>query len=198
MQCVDECLSGYKIPEAARALQDFVDDLSNWYVRRGRERYWVQGETDDKTAAYMTLFTALVTISKAAAPMIPFMTEDIYQNIVRSVDKTAPESIHLCTFPEVNTEYIDKELEYSMEKVLEIVVLGRAARNGSNIKNRQPLSVMYVNTEKVLENAYIEIIEDELNIKSVEFTDKTDSFISYKFKPQLKTVDRNTVNNSAK
>ena len=188
VQCVDECLSGYKIPEAARALQDFVDDLSNWYVRRGRERYWVQGETEDKTAAYMTLFTALVTISKAAAPMIPFMTEDIYQNIVRTVDKTAPESIHLCTFPEVNAEYIDKELEYSMEKVLEIVVLGRAARNGSNIKNRQPLSVMYVKTEKALESAYIDIIEDELNIKSVEFTDETDSFVSYKFKPQLKTV----------
>ncbi len=185
---VDECLDQYKIPEAARALQEFVDDLSNWYVRRGRERYWVQGETEDKTAAYMTLYTSLVTISKAAAPMIPFMTEDIYQNIVRTVDKNAPKSIHLCDFPTVDQQYINPELEYAMQKVLEIVVLGRAARNGANIKNRQPLAAMYVKTEKALDDIYINIIEDELNIKSVEFTDNADDFVSYKFKPQLKTV----------
>ncbi len=185
---VDKNLENYKIPEAARALQDFVDELSNWYVRRGRERYWVQGETDDKTAAYMTLYTALVTTAKAAAPMIPFMTEDIYQNIVCNVDKTAPESIHLCDFPEVQEKYIDKNLEYSMEKLLEIVVLGRAARNGSNIKNRQPLATMFVKAEKALDDVYVEIIADELNIKNVEFTDNVDGFVSYAFKPQLKTV----------
>lgn len=184
----DECLGQYKIPEAARALQEFVDDLSNWYVRRGRERYWVQGETEDKTAAYMTLYTCLITISKAAAPMIPFMTEDIYQNIVRNVDKTAPKSIHLCDYPTVENQYVDTQLEYAMQKVLDIVVLGRAARNGANIKNRQPLSVMYVKTEKALDDTFISIIEDELNIKSVEFLDNADSFVSYKFKPQLKTV----------
>lgn len=185
---VDNNLAQYRIPEAARVLQDFVDDLSNWYVRRGRERYWVQGETDDKTAAYMTLYTSLVTISKAAAPMIPFMTEDIYQNLVRSVDKSAPESIHLCDFPSVDQSYIDKELESGMKELLEIVVLGRAARNGANIKNRQPLSVMYVKTERPLDSMYVDIIEDELNIKKVEFTDNADDFVSYKFKPQLKTV----------
>ena len=185
---VDSCLADYKIPEAARALQDFVDELSNWYVRRGRERYWVQGESDDKTAAYMTLFTALDTVTRAAAPMVPFMTEEIYQNIVRTVDKDAPESIHLCDFPVVYEKYIDADLEYSMEKVLEIVVLGRAARNGSNMKNRQPLSRMIVKTEKPLDDTYVAIIADELNIKSVEFSDEADSFISYKFKPQLKTV----------
>lgn len=185
---VDNNLAQYRIPEAARVLQDFVDDLSNWYVRRGRERYWVQGETDDKTAAYMTLYTSLVTVSKAAAPMIPFMTEDIYQNLVRSVDKSAPESIHLCDFPSVDQGYIDKELESGMKELLEIVVLGRAARNGANIKNRQPLSVMYVKTERPLDSMYVDIIEDELNIKKVEFTDNADDFVSYKFKPQLKTV----------
>jgi len=185
---VDSNLENYKIPEAARALQEFVDEMSNWYVRRGRERYWVQGETDDKTAAYMTLYTALVTTAKAAAPMIPFMTEDIYQNIVCNVDKTAPESIHLCDFPVVEEKYIDKNLEYSMEKLLEIVVLGRAARNGSNIKNRQPLAKMFVKTEKALDDVYVEIIADELNIKDVVFTDDVGGFVSYSFKPQLKTV----------
>lgn len=185
---VDNNLAQYRIPEAARVLQDFVDDLSNWYVRRGRERYWVQGEADDKTAAYMTLYTSLVTVSKAAAPMIPFMTEDIYQNLVRSVDKSAPESIHLCDFPSVDQGYIDKKLESGMKELLEIVVLGRAARNGANIKNRQPLSVMYVKTERPLDSMYVDIIEDELNIKKVEFTDNADDFVSYKFKPQLKTV----------
>ena len=185
---VDSNLENYRIPEAARVLQDFVDEMSNWYVRRGRERYWVQGETEDKTAAYMTLYTALVTTAKAAAPMIPFMTEDIYQNIVCNVDKFAPESIHLCDFPEVCEKYIDRELEYSMEKVLEIVVLGRAARNGSNIKNRQPLGKMFVKTERSLDDVYVDIIADELNIKCVEFTDNVDGFVSYAFKPQLKTV----------
>lgn len=136
----------------------------------------------------MTLYTSLVTVSKAAAPMIPFMTEDIYQNLVRSVDKSAPESIHLCDFPSVDQVYIDKELESGMKELLEIVVLGRAARNGANIKNRQPLSVMYVKTERPLDSMYVDIIEDELNIKKVEFTDNADDFVSYKFKPQLKTV----------
>lgn len=185
---VDDNLANYKIPEAARVLQEFVDDLSNWYVRRGRERYWVQDETDDKTAAYMTLYTAIVTCIKAAAPLIPFMTEDIYQNIVCSVDKSAPESIHLCDYPEVDRSYIDKDLEYSMEKVLEIVVLGRAARNGSNMKNRQPLNNMFVMTERALDDIYVDIIQDELNIKHVDFTGNTDDLVSYKFKPQLKTV----------
>lgn len=185
---VDENLGNYRIPEAARALEDFVDLMSNWYVRRCRERYWATEMSDDKIAAYMTLYTALVTISKAAAPMIPFMTENIYQNIVRSVDSSAPESIHLCAFPEVDEKMIDKALEESMERVLEIVVLGRAARNGSNLKNRQPLATMYVKLDRPLDEYYIDIIKDELNIKNVSFTDKVDDFVSYKFKPQLKTV----------
>ena len=185
---VDDNLANYRIPEAARALQKFVDEMSNWYVRRCRERYWIQGITDDKTAAYLTLYTALVTISKAAAPMIPFMTESIYQNLVRNLDKDAPESIHLCDFPKVNEEYIDKKLEEQMERVLEIVVLGRSARNGASLKNRQPLSVMYVKLEGELENLYTDIIRDELNIKNVYFTDKVDDFVTYEFKPQLKTL----------
>ena len=188
VKAVDENLANYRIPEAARALQEFVDEMSNWYVRRGRERYWVQGITDDKIAAYLTLYTALVTISKAAAPMIPFMAENIYQNLVRNLDKSAPESIHLCDFPEVDESFIDTKLEEQMEKVLEIVVLGRAARNGSSLKNRQPLSVMYVKFEGELEEFYTEIIRDELNIKNVSFTDKVDDFVTYTFKPQLKTL----------
>ncbi len=188
VKTVDENLGNYRIPEAARALQEFVDEMSNWYVRRGRERYWVQGITDDKIAAYLTLYTALVTISKAAAPMIPFMAENIYQNLVRNLDKEAPESIHLCDFPEISEELIDTKLEEQMEKVLEIVVLGRAARNGSALKNRQPLSVMYVKLDGELENLYTDIIREELNIKDVIFTDKVDDFVSYSFKPQLKTL----------
>ena len=188
VKAVDENLNNYRIPEAARALQEFVDDMSNWYVRRGRERYWVQGLPEDKIAAYMTLYTALVTTAKAAAPMIPFMTESIYQNLVRSVDKTAPESIHLCTFPTVDEKAIDKELEDKMDKVLEIVVLGRAARNGSALKNRQPLATMYVKLDGELDSFYTNIIRDELNIKNVNFTDKVDDFVTYQFKPQLKTV----------
>ena len=188
VKAVDDNLCNYRIPEAARALQEFVDDMSNWYVRRGRERYWVQGLPEDKIAAYMTLYTALVTTAKAAAPMIPFMTESIYQNLVRSVDKSAPESIHLCTFPEVDEKAVDKELEDKMDKVLEIVVLGRAARNGSALKNRQPLATMYVKLDGELDGYYTDIIRDELNIKNVCFTDKVDDFVTYKFKPQLKTV----------
>ena len=188
VQSVDDNLADYRIPEAARALQEFVDDMSNWYVRRGRERYWVQGLPEDKIAAYMTLYTALVTTAKAAAPMIPFMTESIYQNLVKSVDKTAPESIHLCDFPTVDSSAIDKSLEENMDKVLEIVVLGRAARNGSSLKNRQPLGAMYVKLDGKLDGYYTDIIRDELNIKNVIFTDKVDDFVSYRFKPQLKTV----------
>ncbi|MBQ3816989.1 MAG: isoleucine--tRNA ligase [Clostridia bacterium] len=188
IKAVDENLENYRIPEAARVLQDFVDEMSNWYVRRGRERYWVQGMTEDKIAAYMTLYTALVKTAKAAAPMIPFMAENIYQNLVRSVDKNAPVSIHLCSFPKFNEERIDLKLEEDMEEVLKIVVLGRAARNGSAIKNRQPLSVMYVKAEHTLNNFYTDIIRDELNIKQVSFTDEVDNFVTYQFKPQLKTV----------
>ena len=188
VQSVDDNLADYRIPEAARALHEFVDDMSNWYVRRGRERYWVQGLPEDKIAAYMTLYTALVTTAKAAAPMIPFMTESIYQNLVKSVDKTAPESIHLCDFPTVDSSAIDKSLEENMDKVLEIVVLGRAARNGSSLKNRQPLGTMYVKLDGKLDGYYTDIIRDELNIKNVIFTDKVDDFVSYRFKPQLKTV----------
>ena len=185
---VDDDLWNYRVTEPALAIQDFVDELSNWYVRRGRERYWVQGLPEDKIAAYMTLYTALVTTAKAAAPMIPFMTESIYQNLVRSVDKSAPESIHLCAFPTVDEKAIDKELEDKMDKVLEIVVLGRAARNGSSLKNRQPLATMYVKLDGELDSFYTDIIRDELNIKNVSFTDKVDDFVTYQFKPQLRTV----------
>ena len=188
VKTVDNNLANYRIPEAARALQEFVDELSNWYVRRGRERYWVQGMTDDKIAAYMTLYEALVVTAKTAAPMIPFMAENIYRNLVCNVDKTAPISIHLCSFPEVDENRIDKSLEDNMEKVLEIVVMGRAARNGSNLKNRQPLNKMFVKLDSDLDATYTDIIKDELNIKSVEFTDAVDGFVTYNFKPQLKTV----------
>ena len=188
VKSVDDNLANYRIPEAARALDDFVDDMSNWYVRRSRERFWAKDMPQDKINAYMTLYKALVTVSKAAAPMIPFMTEDIYQNIVRSVDETAPESIHLCDFPEVNESYIDKELEENMERVLDIVVLGRACRNASAIKNRQPIGKMFVKAEFELSDFYKEIIEEELNVKEVEFTDDVRAFTSYSFKPQLRTV----------
>ena len=188
VKAVDENLGNYRIPEAARALDDFVDDMSNWYVRRSSERFWAKDMPQDKINAYMTLYKALVTVSKAAAPMIPFMTEDIYQNIVRSVDETAPESIHLCDFPEVNESYIDKELEENMERVLDIVVLGRACRNASAIKNRQPIGKMFVKAEFELSDFYKEIIEEELNVKEVEFTDDVRAFTSYSFKPQLRTV----------
>ncbi len=185
---VDGYLENYCIPEAAKALMSFVDEMSNWYVRRGRERYWAQGMSQDKINAYMTLYTALVTVSKLSAPMIPFMTEEIYRNLVCSIDPSAPESIHLCDYPVANKAYIDTSLEASMEEILEIVVLGRAARNGSNIKNRQPLSKMYVQADKALDDEFIAIICDELNIKSVEFVTDASGFVSYAFKPQLKTV----------
>ncbi|MCQ2455867.1 MAG: isoleucine--tRNA ligase [Clostridia bacterium] len=184
----DRYLSEYKIPEAAKALFDYVDELSNWYVRRCRERFWVTGMPDDKAAAYMTLYTCLVTIAKASAPMIPFMTEDIYQNLVRTVDASAPESIHLCTFPECDETMIDAELESSMKTVVDVVVLGRSARNGSNIKNRQPLSAMYVCSDAELDEFFTDIIRDELNVKSVSFVKDASELSTYEFKPQLRTV----------
>ena len=188
VQAVDNDLANYKIPEAARALQEFVDEMSNWYVRRSRERFWAKGMEQDKINAYMTLYHALVTIAKTAAPMIPFMTEDMYQNLVRSVDKDAIESIHLCDFPAVNEAWIDKDLEADMKELLEIVVLGRACRNTANIKNRQPIGTMYVKAEKKMSEFYTDIIADELNVKEVKFADDVESFISYSFKPQLRTV----------
>jgi isoleucyl-tRNA synthetase len=188
IQDVDSNLGNYRIPEAARALQEFVDDMSNWYVRRSRERFWAKGMEQDKVNAYMTLYTALVNTCKAAAPMIPFMTEDIYRNIVCKVDASAPESIHLCDFPKVQEDQIDRELEQAMDEVLKIVVMGRACRNTANIKNRQPIGNMFVKAPKELPEYFAEIIRDELNVKKVTFTDDVSGFISYSFKPQLKTV----------
>ena len=188
VKAVDDNLMNYRIPEAAKALQEFVDDMSNWYVRRSRERFWAKGMEQDKINAYMTLYTALVTVAKAAAPMIPFMTEQIYQNLVRKIDKTAPESVHLCDFPVVKEEWIDEKLEADMEEVLDTVVMGRAARNTANIKNRQPIAQMYVKADHALSDFYVEIIEEELNVKKVTFTDDVRAFTSYTFKPQLKTV----------
>ena len=188
VKAVDENLNNYKIPETAKVLQSFVDDMSNWYVRRSRTRFWAKGMEQDKINAYMTLYTALVTIAKAAAPMIPFMTEDIYQNLVRTVDKNAPESIHLCDFPEVKEEMIDKELEKDMAEVLDIVVLGRAARNASGIKNRQPIGEMFVKADSELNVFYKQIIEEELNVKNVEFKDDVSEFAGYIFKPQLRIL----------
>ena len=188
IKAVDEDLANYKIPEAARSLQEFVDEMSNWYVRRSRERFWAKGMEQDKINAYMTLYTALVTVAKAAAPMIPFMTEDIYQNLVKSIDASAPESIHLCDFPEVHENWIDPKMEEDMADLLEIVVMGRAARNTANIKNRQPIGTMYVKSEFQLSEFYKEIIEDELNVKEVVFKDDIADFISYSFKPQMRTV----------
>ena len=190
VKTVDEYLSDYKITETARALENFVDELSNWYVRRSRARFWVKDMPQDKINAYMTLYTALVTICKAAAPMIPFMTEDIYQNLVRSIDKSAPESIHLCDYPEYDEKLIDKDLEQKMDEVLKIVVLGRGCRNTANIKNRQPIGKMFVKADTKLDDFYIDIIEDELNVKNIEFTDDVAAFTSYSFKPQLKTLGR--------
>ncbi len=195
VDAVDQNLGNYRIPEAARALQDFVDDMSNWYVRRSRERFWAKGMEQDKINAYMTLYTALVTIAKAAAPMIPFMTEDIYRNLVCSIDSSAPESVHLCDFPQVDREMIDPELEKYMEQVLKVVVMGRACRNTANIKNRQPIGNMFVaaktsegSAAEALPELFVEIIEDELNVKKVTFTDDVSAYTSYTFKPQLRTV----------
>ena len=188
VKAVDDNLANYRIPEAAKALQSFVDDMSNWYVRRSRERFWAKGMEQDKINAYMTLYTARVTVAKAAAPMIPFMTEDIYQNLVKSINASAPESIHLCDFPEVHENWIDPKMEEDMADLLEIVVMGRAARNTANIKNRQPIGTMYVKSEFQLSEFYKEIIEDELNVKEVVFKDDIADFISYSFKPQMRTV----------
>ena len=188
VKAVDENLGSYRIPEAARALEEFVDDMSNWYVRRCRERFWAKGLEQDKINAYMTLYTALVTVSKAAAPMIPFMTEDIYRNLVCSVDANAPESVHMCDFPTVNEAQIDRELEKYMDEVLKIVVMGRACRNNANIKNRQPIGQMYVKAPEVLSSFYVDIIADELNVKNVEFREDVSAYTDYQFKPQLRTV----------
>ncbi|MFQ7311396.1 isoleucine--tRNA ligase [Drancourtella sp. An210] len=185
---VDENLSNYRIPESARALQEFVDDMSNWYVRRCRERFWAKGMEQDKINAYMTLYTALVTVSKVAAPMIPFMSEEIYQNLVRSIDKDAEESIHLCDFPTADESMIDKELERYMNEVLDIVVMGRACRNAANIKNRQPIGKMFVKGVEELPDFYKDIITEELNVKEMEQTEDVRAFTTYTFKPQLKTV----------
>jgi len=185
---VDDNLANYRIPEAARSLNTFVDELSNWYVRRCRERYWVQGMPEDKVTAYMTLYTALVTIAKTAAPMIPFMADDIYRNLVCSVDASAPQSIHLCSFPEVEKKWIDPELEENMKFVVDVVVMGRAARNGSNMKTRQPLAAMYIKADREVPEYYREIIAEELNVKTVEFVDDVSAFSSYSFKPQLRTI----------
>ena len=185
---VDDNLANYRIPEAARALDEFVDEMSNWYVRRSRERFWAKGMEQDKINAYMTLYTSLVTLCKCAAPMIPFMTEEIYQNLVRSIDKDAPESIHLCDFPVANEAYIDKELEANMDEALKIVVFGRACRNAANIKNRQPIGAMYVKAPKELPTLFDEIIEEELNVKKVVFTDDVSGYTTYTFKPQLRSV----------
>ncbi len=188
VKAVDDHLDHYQIPEAARALQAFVEEMSNWYVRRGRERYWAGGMEQDKINAYMTLYIALVDIAKAAAPMIPFMTEDIYRNLVCSIDKEAPESVHLCDYPVCDESMIDPDLEAQMDRVLQIVVLGRAARNTSGIKNRQPIGEMLVKADAKLPEYYIRIVEDELNVKHVTFTDDVSKYTDYEFKPQLKTV----------
>ena len=188
VKTVDENLSNYKITETARVLEDFVDELSNWYVRRCRERFWAKGMEQDKINAYMTLYTTLVTLCKTAAPMIPFMTESIYRNLVCSIDKNAPESVHLCDFPVANEAWIDKELEDNMEDVLNAVVIGRACRNATNIKNRQPIGKMFIKADWKLDDFFTDIIADELNVKSVEYKDDVRDFTSYTFKPQLKTL----------
>ena len=188
IKTVDDDLANYKIPETGRALQEFVDDLSNWYVRRCRERYWASGMEQDKINAYMTLYEALVTVSKLSAPMIPFMAEQIYRNLVCSIDKNALESVHLCDFPVANEAWIDAELEANMDEVLKVVVMGRAARNAANIKNRQPIGKMYVKAEHALDKFFVDIIAEELNVKEVIFADDVSAYTDYTFKPQLKTV----------
>ena len=188
VKTVDDNLNNYKITETARTLEDFVDELSNWYVRRCRERFWAKGMEQDKINAYMTLYTTLVTLCKTAAPMIPFMTESIYRNLVCSIDKSAPISVHLCDFPKVQEDWIDKELEDNMEDVLNAVVIGRACRNATNIKNRQPIGRMFIKAPWKLNEFFTDIIADELNVKSVEYKDDVRDFTSYTFKPQLKTL----------
>lgn len=188
VKSVDENLGSYRIPEAARALDNFTDEMSNWYVRRSRERFWAKGMEQDKVNAYMTLYTALVTIAKTAAPLVPFITEDIYRNLVCSVDASAPESVHLCDFPAVMESYIKPQLEEDMDAVLKIVVMGRACRNAANIKNRQPIGKMFVKAPVALQDYFVKIIEDELNVKTVSFTDDVSAYTDYTFKPQLRTV----------
>ena len=188
VKTVDELMTDYKVTESARAIQDFTDELSNWYVRRSRDRFWANGMEQDKINAYMTLYTCLVTLAKVCAPFVPFMTEEIYQNLVTNLDKTAPESIHLCDFPVANEDYIDEKLEENMETVLKIVTLGRACRNVSGMKNRQVLSKAYVESKKKLDENYYYIIKEELNVKELEFVDDASSFVSYNVKPNLKTV----------
>ena len=185
---VDGHLENYRIPEAARALQDFVEEMSNWYVRRSRERFWAKGMEPDKISAYMTLYTALVTVAKVAAPMIPFMCEDIYRNLVCSVDSAAPESVHLCDYPVSDSAFVDEELEREMESVLEIVTLGRAARNTANRKNRQPLAAVYVRAEREIPESFRDIVREELNVKEFRYVDDASRFVSYTFKPQLKIL----------
>ena len=188
VKAVDENLDKYRIPEAAAALEEFVEEMSNWYVRRSRERFWAKGMEQDKINAYMTLYTALVTVCKAAAPMIPFMTEDIYQNLVRSIDASAPESIHLCDFPAAEEKYIDRKLEEDMAELRDAVTMGHACREDAGIKNRQPVSRMYIKADYKLDDFYTDIIKGELNVKELVFTDDVRAFTSYVFKPQLRTV----------
>ena len=185
---VDSYLDNYKVTEATRVLESFVDELSNWYVRRSRERFWVKDMPTDKVNAYLTLYTCLVTLAKISAPMIPFMAEEIYRNLVCSVDNSAPESVHLCDFPVADEEYIDASLEENMDEVVDVVVLGRACRNAANIKNRQPVAKMYVKSDKTPDESFIAVIAEELNVKEVEFTSSVREFTTYSFKPQLRTV----------
>ena len=185
VRTVDDCLGHYRVTEAAKALQSFVEELSNWYVRRCRSRFWAKGMEQDKVNAYLTLYTALVTTVKAAAPMVPFITESIYRNLVCSVDKNAPISVHLADFPTANEAWIDPALEDNMEVVLEVVTLGRAARNAANIKNRQPVGQMYVKAAHELPDFFVKIIEDELNIKEVIFRDDMSDFLAYHVKPNF-------------
>ena len=187
---VDDCLEHYKLTEPARAMAEFVDDLSNWYVRRSRERFWAEGMEQDKVNAYMTLFTVLDTMVKLAAPFTPFIAEEIYGNLVKKVDASAPESVHLCDWPAYHAEWVDTELEENMDFVLKVVVEGRAARNAANLKNRQPLAMMYVKAEKELPEMYRDIITDELNVKGITFTDDVEAFTTYTFKPQLRTLGK--------
>ena len=188
VKATDSLMENYKLTETTRVLESFVDELSNWYVRRCRERFWVKDMPADKVAAYMTLYTCLVTIAKISAPLVPFMTEDIYRNLVCSVDKSAPVSVHLCDFPAYDESFIDRELEENMDEVVEVVVLGRACRNAAAIKNRQPVSTMYVKAPKCPDESFISVIAEELNVKSVLFTDNVREFTTYSFKPQLRTV----------
>ncbi len=189
VKTVDDCLTNYKVPETAKALQSFVDELSNWYVRRSRARFWAKGMEQDKINAYMTLYTALVTFAKCAAPMVPFVTENIYRNLVCSIDGNAPESVHLCDFPTADENKIDAELEKNMDEVLKIVVLGRAARNAANIKNRQPVAKMFVKAAE-MPKFFVEIIEDELNVKAVEFRADMEEFVKYQIKPNFRVLGK--------